>query len=342
MKTFHSLPLWQTAAVLCAAFLHIASAEDSGPAKADPPVTPTLSGKFVGNGKEAALKFVMVEEHEPFSGEEAITLIFTEKDPAKSKKPSFDAMFGRLGSALILNVLSGDGNIFGCQVVHSAHSKQGFSSVGQIRMQEFSVAGGNAKGEVTTGGTLDAFGDKWEVDLKFAAPLPEKMRHAPAAKAKPTPGGTDDKPETEEEKAPAGPRIDARKLPLPGDAADVEYKQVVEQIEFSSPRPVDAVTKEFSAKLKQQGWKDGPGNLMGKTNAILKREKGDAKLTIMVQPAAKGSVVKIFTEGMDWSGGEGEVKSSATQKPAEADAEDIQNQADKLIKDALKNLPKGL
>src|SRR5688572_18028114 len=90
------------------------------PARANSPAKPTVSGKFVGNGKNAAIKFVTVEEHEPFNDKEAITLIFTEKDPAAVKKPSFDAVFGKLGSALILNVHH-DGGIFGCQVSHSAH-----------------------------------------------------------------------------------------------------------------------------------------------------------------------------------------------------------------------------
>lgn len=112
MKT--SLRFQQATSVFCAAFLTI-TAQSQAPL--DPPVTPSVSGKFVGNGKEAALKYVLVEEHEPFSGEEAVTLIFTEKDPAKVKKPSFDAMFGELGSSLILNVQRADGDIFGCQVV---------------------------------------------------------------------------------------------------------------------------------------------------------------------------------------------------------------------------------
>ena len=43
---------------------------------------------------------------------------------------------------------------------------------------------------------------------------------------------------------------------------------------LSHARPVEAVTKEFSANLKQQGWKDSAGSLMGKTNAILRREQG--------------------------------------------------------------------
>ena len=81
---------------------------------------------------------------------------------------------------------------------------------------------------------------------------------------------------------------------------------------------------------------------MGKKNAILKRELGEAKLTIMIQPAAAGSVVKIFTEGLDWSGGD-EAKPSATKKTADDGAgDDIEAEAQKALKDALKNLPKGL
>lgn len=312
----------------------------AGPSKLDPPVKPTVSGKFVGNGKNAAVKFVTVEEHEEFSGKPAITLIFTEKDPATARKPSFDAGFGKLGSALILSVHH-DGGIFGCEVAHSAHTKQGFSSLGQIHMVEFEIAGGNVTGHVSTGKMLDTFGEKWEVDLKFAAPLPEKLRNAPAAAPKPV-AVEPRESATKEPKAAAGPLIAARKIALPKDATDVEFKEIVKQIQFSSALPVEAVAKEFSANLKQQGWKDGAGSLMGKKNAILKREQGGAKLTIMVQPAAAGSVVKIFTEGLDWSGGD-EAKPSAPRKsPDDEVGDDIEAEAQKLLKDALKSLPKGL
>jgi hypothetical protein len=182
MTTFPSLRSRQFSVVLIALFV-AGFAIAQTPAKLDPPVKPTVSGKFVGNGKNAAIKFVTVEEHEPFSGKEAITLIFTEKDPATAKKPSFDAMFGKLGSALILNVHH-DGGIFGCQVAHSAHQKQGFSSLGEIKMLEFKIAGGNVSGHVSTGKELDTFGEKWEVNLTFAAPLPAKLRTAAVA-----PGG---------------------------------------------------------------------------------------------------------------------------------------------------------
>lgn len=343
MKTFPSFRFGHVSAALIALFVsHSATAQS--PAKLDPPVKPTVSGKFTGNGKSAAIKFVLVEDHEPFSDKEAIRLIFTEKDPATVKKPSWDASFGKLGSALVLSVFY-DGGIFGCEVSHSAHSKRGFSSIGEIKMTEFKVAGGNVTGRVSTGRELDAFGEKWEVDLTFATPLPEKLRNPPAAAPKPVAGEPADTPkkmkkEKQEPKAAAGPAIAARKLPLPKDATDVEFKEIVNQIQFSCARPVDAVAKEFSANLKQQGWKDGPGSLMGKKNAILKRVQGGAKLTIMVQPAAEGSVVKIFTEGLDWSG-DGDAPPSAPKKATgDAATDDIEAQIQKRIKDALKNLPK--
>ena len=320
-----------------------AEVKPAGPAKLDPPVKATVTGKFVGDGKAAQIKFVSVEEHEPFNDKEALTLIFSEKDPATARKPSFDAMFGKLGSALMLNVHRVDGGIFGCQVAHSAHSKQGFTSLGQIHMVEFEVAGGNVTGHVSTGGVLDTFGQKWEVDMKFAAPLPEKLRNAPVAVEKPA--ATQPRESSKKEpKAPAGPMIAARKLALPKDATDVQYKDLVKHIQFSSAQNVAAVAGDFSAKLKQQGWKESGRDLMGKPNAILKRELGDAKLTIMIQPAAAGSVVKIFTEGLDWSGGD-EGNPAARKKAGDDDDDegtDIEQDVQKLLKDALKKLPKGL
>lgn len=339
MTTFRSLRFWQVSAPLVALFIAGFAAAQS-PAKLDPPVKPTVSGKFSGNGKNAAIKFVIVQEREPFSGQEAIRLIFSEKDPATVKKPDFDAMFGKLGSALILSVHH-DGGIFGCEVSHSAHGKRGFSSVGEIKMVEFKIAGGNVSGHVSTGKELDAFGEKWEVDLTFAAPLPAKLRDAPGAAPKPKPAtGGPGEPAKKESKPAAGPLIAARKLALPRDATDVEFKQVVKQIQFSCARPVEAVAKEFSANLKQQGWKDGPGSLMGKKNAILKRDQGDAKLTIMVQPAGTGSVVKVFTEGLDWGGGDDAPPSTSKKAKDDSAVDGIEAEIQKQIKDALKNLPK--
>ena len=35
-------------------------------------------------------------------------------------------------------------------------------------------------------------------------------------------------------------------------------------------------------------------------SSILKRQRGEAKLTILVKPENGGSDVKIFTEGLSW------------------------------------------
>lgn len=295
-------------AAICTLLFLASSAAAQEPAKLDPPVKPTVSGKYLADNKPAALQFVWVEEEEAFSGKQAIALIFTEKDPSKSKKPSFDALFNKLGNSLILKVHREDGGIFGCQVAHTGHSKAGFSAVGRIKMLEFKYAGGNVTGHVSTGGALDTFGQTWEVDLKFAAPLPEKLRSAAPASAAPVKSAAKEPAAAPRESAPkmaaapAGPAPAARKLALPGDAKDVEYKALVKQIQFSSDKAPGALADEFAAKLKDQGWKDGPGSVKGPRNAILQRVQGDAKLTIMIQPAGTGSSVKVFGEGLDWGG----------------------------------------
>ncbi len=73
--------------------------------------------------------------------------------------------------------------------------------------------------------------------------------------------------------------------------------------------------------------------------SILKRVQGDASLTIMIQPAATGSKVKIFAEGLDWTGGD-KVAPAPPKKAAKDAADDIEAEAQKQLDDALKNLPK--
>ena len=72
MTPFPSLRSWKIPAALTA-LLVAGLANAQSPSKLDPPVKPTVTGKFTGNGKNAAIKFITVEEHEPFSDKEAIT-----------------------------------------------------------------------------------------------------------------------------------------------------------------------------------------------------------------------------------------------------------------------------
>ncbi|HEX8281724.1 MAG TPA: hypothetical protein VF551_10115 [Chthoniobacterales bacterium] len=282
--------------------LPASTARKGGPA-AD--VKPFVTGVFKGNGKEANLAFVSARWGEPFSGKAGIALVFTEKDHSKEKKPDVGAMFGKFGSALIIS-LHEDGQIYGCQVVHSAHQKQGFSSIGKLEANDFVYEDGKVAGELTTSGPADTFGETWEVNIKFVAPLgeiPKELQPAeskkPAKSEKPTAVEADEDAD-ESPSQPASAGLKAKDLAITKDASGVEYKALVEQIVFQSKSDVKAVCAELAANLKAQGWAIDGRDMVQPQSSILKRKRGDAKLTIFVKPAAGGSEVKMMTEGLSW------------------------------------------
>jgi hypothetical protein len=148
-------------------------------------VKPSVTGVFKGNGKDAKLTNVSAHWREPFGDKPSIVLVFTEKDHSKDKKPDFNAGFGKFGSALVVS-LHEDGDIFGCEVAHSALKHQNFSSIGKIQTNNFEYADGKVQGELTTDGPADVFGESWEVNVKFVAPLGEIPKEfQPAASKEP-------------------------------------------------------------------------------------------------------------------------------------------------------------
>src|ERR1044072_1772307 len=202
-------------------------------------VKPTVTGMFKGNGKEAKLAYVSARWREPFDDKPSIQLVFTEKDHSKDKKPDFHAGFGEFGNALVISVHE-DGGIFSCQVVHSAHAKKGFSSVGQIRTDNFKFEDGKVEGDLVTDKELEFFGDTWEVNLKFVAPLgeiPKEFQVPDTKKAKEAP---EDKPATKSTKTtkdaaadddgdddekpaskPAADQLKVKELAMTKDASDI-------------------------------------------------------------------------------------------------------------------------
>ena len=271
-------------------------------------VKPSVTGVFKGNGKDAKLAYVSAHWREPFGDKPSIVLVFTEKDHSKDKKPDFNAGFGKFGSALIVS-LHEDGNIFGCEVAHSALKHQNFSSIGKINTNDFEYADGQVKGELTTDGVADVFGETWEVNVKFVAPLGEIPKEFQPAAPKEAEQEITDKQATTEpttelsEKGapkPAKDQLNAKDLALTKDAADVEYKALVEQLGFKSKANVKSACAELSANLKAQGWTKQGSDLITPASAILKRKRGDADLTIFVKPESGGSNVKMMTEGLAW------------------------------------------
>jgi hypothetical protein len=271
-------------------------------------VKPSVTGVFKGNGKDAKLAYVSAHWREPFGDKPSIVLVFTEKDHSKDKKPDFNAGFGKFGSALIVS-LHEDGDIFGCEVAHSALKHKNFSSIGKIATNDFEYADGQVKGKLTTDGPADVFGEAWEVNVQFVAPLGEIPKEFQPAAPKETEQETTDKQATTEattelsEKAapkPAADQLNVKDLALTKDASDVDYKALVEQLNFKSKANVKSVCAELATNLKAQGWSKQGSDLVTPASAILKRKRGDAELTIFVHPENGGSKVQFMTEGLAW------------------------------------------
>src|SRR6267378_3117328 len=271
-------------------------------------VKPSVTGVFKGNGKDAKLAYVSAHWREPFGDKPSIVLVFTEKDHSKDKKPDFNAGFGKFGSALVVS-LHEDGDIFGCEVAHTALKHQNFSSIGRIKTDNFQFADGQVQGELATDGPVDVFGETWEVKIKFVAPLGEIPKEYQVAESTETkqasPKSEESKPVEADNRTatkPAAPGLNAKDLALTKDATDVEYKSLVEQMSFKSKLPVKSACADLSANLKAQGWAKDGDDLITPNSSILNRKRGSAKLTIFVKPEAGGSEVKMMTEGLSWDG----------------------------------------
>ena len=268
-------------------------------------VKPTVTGTFIGNGKEARLNYVSARWTEPFDNKPGILLLFTEKDHSKDKKPDNDAMFGKYGNALIIS-LHEDGSIYSCQVVHNAMKNKGFSSSGSIEATPFTYENGKVEGEITTNGDVETFDEKWAVKLKFAAPLGEIPKQYQAeTSGSETPAANpsketneEDAATTKEKPAAAGPK--AKELALTKDASEINYSALVGGIDFKSKLPVKAACADLSKNLKAQGWNKHDEDLITPASSILNRKKGSATLTIFVKPDGSGSQIKMMTEGLAW------------------------------------------
>jgi hypothetical protein len=200
-------------------------------------------------------------------------------------------------------------------VAHSALKHQNFSSIGKINTNDFEYADGQVKGELSTDGPADVFGESWEVNIKFVAPLGEipkefqpaasKEEEKPAStasgkKAVTTDSDDDDDDNDDVAAKPKAAGLNVKDLALTKDASDIDYKALVEQLGFKSKANVKSACAELSANLKAQGWTKEGSDLVTPASAILKRKRGDAELTIFVKPEGGGSEVKMMTEGLAW------------------------------------------
>jgi hypothetical protein len=352
MKIRHLIPHTPVIAIVCALSVSsLSKAEDSSSLSQS-----TISGKFIGNGKGADLKFVTAEDDTPFNDKPAIKLTFTEKDPATVKGPVFG---GELGCMLTLRVHH-DGEIFGCQVAHTALKKPSFSSSGEFEMSEFTMVDGRISGRVSSGKEREFFGDRYDVDLTFNTALANGQKKTAASQTNGTTGSltaahkafldryrkafaaNDTKTlagflytqgasaDTVEfftmmQGASAGEQIDSIDLIKPSKEELKRYNEPTEmpdgelcKMPFSPSHQLVIVTR------------DGSG---GTSTSRLPVGEHKGKLVIPLPVPVKSSPQAATATA---------VKPGKSKSTAAPSVEEIEAKAQKAIRDAIKNLPKGL
>ncbi len=149
------------------------SAAAATPAAAAALSGPAVSGTFTGNGKAAILTQATAHPDDPFDGKPVTAVVLTEKDQGGDPKAAFNAVFNHFGDAIVIKIQP-DGTVIGADVVHSGLKTAGgsVSISGVFTLKDYSTAGGQISGHLTSGGPTDVFGQKLDVDLTFHAKAP--------------------------------------------------------------------------------------------------------------------------------------------------------------------------
>lgn len=132
----------------------------------------SVSGRFVANGKEAKLSFASAWPRDPFSGKETIVVVLTEKDHSASKRPWFDAGFGKLGAALMFSMTKPDGRLIGTEIAHPGLKRSPFSASGsEIKGEGVAITDKRVEGRFFMAAPSKFFDDTYEFDMKVAADI---------------------------------------------------------------------------------------------------------------------------------------------------------------------------
>ncbi len=131
-----------------------------------------VTGVFKGNDKPATLTQVTAHKGEE-SGKPVTVLVFSSKDQTGHPKADFDALFGKLGDALVVKVFA-DGQVYSGDIVHSNLDAPGGSiqAFGVLKMTDFKLADGRISGHLTSNGPHEFHDLKWEADLTFETSAP--------------------------------------------------------------------------------------------------------------------------------------------------------------------------
>ena len=133
-----------------------------------------FSGSFKANGADAKLEHLIAVKDTLFDDRPATMLIFSEKSASSDAKAKDDALFGKLGDALIVRVVR-DGekwDTMGGNLVHASLKHSGVSASGIFRLSDAKLANGELSGHLTTKPGEDIFGEPISIDLTFHVKQP--------------------------------------------------------------------------------------------------------------------------------------------------------------------------
>lgn len=274
-------------------------AQDIASAKKVEPPKP-CEGTLQLDGKTYKLEHVVVYETKAFD-EDAIAVLLSDKSISIEKvkksladgKGSDDSLFLFQPHVKVTFTPAGEAQYCNAWADNFSLSVSGTKLSGEFQIKDGRVTGKTALANDEDGRSKGTF------TATFNAPL---LKHSgtatPTKPAEPKPAGKPD--ETPKPKAAAGGAINVHDLPLPKDATQVEYKKIVQQLTCSSATDHKTLAKFLTEQLAAQGWKTAGSDLVGPVSAILRRERGEAELTLFVKPEGNGSKITVMTKGLSW------------------------------------------
>lgn len=134
----------------------------------------TVTGRFVGNGKEAQLRFISAYKCKGMMSKEGVVVVMTEKNHAGLKDPDADTFSGKFGSGLAISLDRSNGFIFRCHLIHQAMERKAML-LGIVLAEGVSFDGGRVKARFFTRGTATLMNEPFEVDIQVDAAIRPRL-----------------------------------------------------------------------------------------------------------------------------------------------------------------------
>ena len=132
----------------------------------------TVSGTFTVDGKPSTMAFVGAYKVDPIDGKPVIAIVISPNSQAGSTNPPQDAMFQKFGDDGVVLDINPDGTFVEAIVDNKNLKSHSITMDGGISVKNFTSNGGVISGELTTGGPIDQFGQKLNIDLTFKVTAP--------------------------------------------------------------------------------------------------------------------------------------------------------------------------